>query len=683
MKIRSGKKVADGSSGGEIVFTIVLLVLSMVAMAFVYTQVALQDGYDKEYISILGEQRVMSQQITKLAGLANRGDTVTFDALKREKARFTALMKKLQEGDQDTGFPGSPAEVVIEMKNTLDIWDEYNTSLDSIIDTQNIIVELGQIVKLINENAPTLDAMTNEAAALMVSNKLPQEQVYEVTQLLMLTQRIVNNANRILEGGVQSVTSADRFARNASRFGQIVRALLEGDRELGIRAVKDKDVVVKLQNLSDEFGIINQQVGEVLTRSPEMFQVSESVQDVIGLSEELLKSITVLEGSYQNYIASRLLNYMTGNLFALVALGMLIFLGVRLKRDGERRIVETESQRQRTEEMNRRSQQAIMRLLDEMGDLADGDLTVNATVTEDITGAIADSMNFTIEALRTLVTSITNTADEVLNSAEATQQTTQNLAAASVAQAEKISSASAAVSDIVSSIEGVSNNAVQLSEESERSVAIAKKGTDTVQKSIKGMDTIREQIQETSKRIKRLGESSQEIGDIVELINDIAEQTNILALNAAIQAAMAGEAGRGFAVVADEVQRLAERSADATKQIEALVKTIQTDTNEAVISMEQSTSEVVAGAKLAEDAGSALVEIEHVSSNLADLILSISNATKDQVSAAANISDTMNSIQEITTQTSHGTTEAANSIGTLAELANEMKNSVSGFKLPQ
>ncbi|MDE2088681.1 MAG: methyl-accepting chemotaxis protein, partial [Gammaproteobacteria bacterium] len=211
---------------------------------------------------------------------------------------------------------------------------------------------------------------------------------------------------------------------------------------------------------------------------------------------------------------------------------------------------------------------------------------------------------------------------------------------------------------------------------------MAHRGADTVRRTIQGMDTIREQIQETSKRIKRLGESSQEIGDIVELINDIADQTNILALNAAIQAAMAGEAGRGFAVVADEVQRLAERSSNATKQIEALVKTIQTDTNEAVISMEQSTSNVVNGAKLAVDAGTALEEIEGVSKHLADLIQSISDAARQQAAAAANISDTMNAIQEITTQTSTGTNETAASIGNLADLANELRKSVAGFKLP-
>ncbi|RKZ87965.1 MAG: methyl-accepting chemotaxis protein [Gammaproteobacteria bacterium] len=331
---------------------------------------------------------------------------------------------------------------------------------------------------------------------------------------------------------------------------------------------------------------------------------------------------------------------------------------------------------------NRHNQDAILRLLDEMGDLADGDLTVSATVTEDITGAIADSINYTIDALRNLVENINSTTLQVASAAQETQATAIHLTDASDHQAQQITEVSSAITDMASSIEQVSHNANQSSDVAEQSVNLAVQGNEAVKKSIDGMDTIREQIQETSKRIKRLGESSQQIGDIVELIDDIAEQTNILSLNAAIQAAMAGEAGRGFAVVADEVQRLAERSSNATKQIDALVKTIQSDTNEAISSMERSTTEVVSGAKLSQDAGTALEQIEAVSHQLADLITNISDAARQQAQAAVSTSDSMNVIQEITMQTSTGTNESAASIGRLLELANELRTSVSGFKLP-
>ncbi len=348
----------------------------------------------------------------------------------------------------------------------------------------------------------------------------------------------------------------------------------------------------------------------------------------------------------------------------------------------QRQDLEVESERARKiQEENERNQMAILRLLDELGDLAEGDLTVNATVSEDFTGAIADSVNFAIDQLRQLVLAINTTADKVALSSEQTQANAVELADASEHQAQEIAGVSAAINEMAVSIDQVSHNASESASVAQRSVVIAQNGADTVQRSIEGMNTIRDQIQETSKRIKRLGESSQEIGDIVGLINDIAEQTNILALNAAIQASMAGEAGRGFAVVADEVQRLAERSANATKQIETLVKTIQADTNEAVASMESTTTEVVRGAKLAKDAGEALEEVQTVSNSLADLIHNISNAAQQQAQSASHISSTMNVIQDITAQTSSGTLATARSVGQLNEMSAALQESVSGFKL--
>jgi twitching motility protein PilJ len=362
---------------------------------------------------------------------------------------------------------------------------------------------------------------------------------------------------------------------------------------------------------------------------------------------------------------------LTGIIGAMLVAVMALFL----VRDTQRRLAEQARQ-------NERNQAAILQLLDELADLAEGDLRVHASVTENFTGAIADSINFAIDQMRGLVANINHLSQRVANAAAETQSTARSLANASDEQAREIGGASGAINEMAVSIDQVSSNAAESASVAERAVAIASKGAGVVQATIEGMDNIRGQIQETSKRIKRLGESSQEIGDIVSLINDIADQTNILALNAAIQASMAGDAGRGFAVVADEVQRLAERSSAATKQIAALVKTIQTDTNEAVISMEQTTTEVVGGAKRAQDAGVALEEIESVSSSLAELIQTISNAARQQAASAGHVSSTMAVIQEITAQTAAGTEATAKSIGDLAVMANEMRISVEGFKLP-
>jgi len=681
MKARS--KGAAGAAGGDksVFILITFLVIFVLAMAAIYGYVAVQDKYDKQYITILGEERVLSQQLTKYAGQATQATPAVFAQLKKTYDEFEHNFMLLKEGDPD-GMPPTPIEVLGALKGVENEWSKFDKNITTILSHEGTVHAMRDTVQAINERGAQLLALSDEVATLMAQRGSDPGQVYIASRQLMLSQRIVNNVNRVLEGGEGSVTAADRFGRDAALFGRVIKGMLDGNRGLGIDKVTNPDIRAKLEEVNKLFDEIGQQVSAILERSPEMFQVSEAVQDVLIRSDKLLAAISNLEVSYQNYIAGRKVNSGMGFLFGVVALLLLVYLGFTLRKEGGARLLEAEEQRRESEETNRRNQQAIMRLLDEMGDLADGDLTVSATVTEDITGAIADSMNYAIEALRSLVTAINETAGQVSSAAQQTQATAIHLAEASDHQAQQIASASAAVNEMAISIEGVSRNADQLAEEAQRSVAIATKGTAAVQKTIEGMDAIRDQIQETSKRIKRLGESSQEIGDIVELINDIAEQTNILALNAAIQAAMAGEAGRGFAVVADEVQRLAERSADATKQIEALVKTIQADTNEAVLSMEESTSGVVNGARLAEDAGTALGEIENVSTNLAELVQSISNATRQQAAAAANVSDTMNVIQEITTQTSAGTTATAASIGNLAELANDLKKSVSGFKLP-
>src|ERR1700683_2887661 len=367
-------------------------------------------------------------------------------------------------------------------------------------------------------------------------------------------------------------------------------------------------------------------------------------------------------------------------------LGLAALLPIAMLFSHLRQAATLAAQAQRLAETQRleseRNQQAIMRLLDEMSSLAEGDLTVQATVTEDITGAIADSVNYAVEALRKLVTTISQSGIQLDGAARQTQALASHLARASSAQSKQIGSATESIGAMASSIEEVSGNAERAADVARHSVDVAHKGGDAVRRTIDGMNTIRETIQETSKRIKRLGESSQEIGNIIELISDIAEQTNILALNASIQASMAGEAGRGFAVVADEVQRLAERAANATKQIEVLVRTIQTDTNEAVVSMERSTTDVVGGALLAENAGAALEEIEQVSNQIASLVQNISASARQQAAVSGNISKSMQVVREISTQTAEGSTAMSASIAKLAALSAQLRQSVAGFRLP-
>lgn len=425
------------------------------------------------------------------------------------------------------------------------------------------------------------------------------------------------------------------------------------------------------------------------------FETAHTVDDSIhGLFDATWEKMDVLNNKIDAYIPQRLegnrkdaqesFNSSRVTFIAVVILALVLTfaLAFPIRKGVNQAINKVNTLLADAEQQNRRNQDAILRLLDEVADLADGDLTKKPLVTEDFTGAIADSLGYAIDTLRGLVGSINTTAVKVASAATETQSTALRLTEASDQQAQEIETAGVAIYEMTKSSERVSANAAQSTAVAQQSVDIAKKGAETVQGTIQGMESIREQIQETSKRIKRLGESSQEIGEIVGLINDIADQTNILALNASIQAAMAGEAGRGFSVVADEVQRLSERVANSTKQIATLVKTIQTDTNEAVISMEKSTSGVVAGTQLAQGAGKALEEIEGVSGNLSRLIGDIAEAANQQTMMASTVSSTMKMIQEVTTQTSQGTKQAAASIGELTGMAGELRKSVAGFKLP-
>ncbi|WP_275545581.1 MULTISPECIES: methyl-accepting chemotaxis protein [unclassified Pseudomonas] len=674
-KLNAGNLLAGARSSTLIAALFVVLIVSIVLLFANFAYINTQSNYDTEYISHSGELRVLSQRIAKNATEAAAGTAEAFGLLRDARNDFQQRWGYLTDGDASSGLPPAPESVQTQMAAVQQDWDSLRQNTDAILASEQTVLSLHQVAATLAETIPQLQVEYEEVVDILLESGAPAAQVSVAQRQSLLAERILGSVNKVLAGDEDSVQAADMFGRDASLFGRVLAAMLEGNAAMEISQVTDEEALERLAEISELFEFVSGSVDEILETSPELFQVRESANSIFTVSQTLLDKASELAAGFEDLADGRAINTLFGYVLGGLALGSIILIGLVMVRETNRRLAETA-------EKNERNQAAILRLLDEIADLADGDLTVAATVTEDFTGAIADSINYSIDQLRDLVATINLTAVQVAGAAQETQATAMHLAEASEHQAQEIAGASAAINEMAVSIDQVSANASESSAVAERSVAIANKGNEVVHNTITGMDNIREQIQDTSKRIKRLGESSQEIGDIVSLINDIADQTNILALNAAIQASMAGDAGRGFAVVADEVQRLAERSSAATKQIEALVKTIQTDTNEAVISMEQTTSEVVRGARLAQDAGVALEEIEKVSKTLAALIQNISNAARQQASSAGHISNTMNVIQEITSQTSSGTTATAKSIGNLAKMASEMRKSVSGFTLP-
>jgi twitching motility protein PilJ len=587
---------------------------------------------------------------------ALRGESSAFDALAASAARMNGLRGALTA-------PATAANPA---------WTKASEAAATIGAARPAVETIRGANQEVRELAPKLLSELGDFASAVGVQKLDGMSRY-LERFELTVQRVEQELSGLSSGVSDAGPTAQHLADSLEFLNQVMRGLSGEDSGLALSRVTAADAEQRLKTVVQR----NQQFAAV-------------VRKAIGAAEPLSKA----------QIAARTLPALTGGLasaigeipaerppgdsyktwiFALIAaaialLGALAWLflkTVNARRSTELRVRE-----------NERNQEAIMRLLDELSSLADGDLTVQATVTEDITGAIADSINYAIEALRELVTTINDSAIQLDGAAKQTQGAAAHMAKASGAQSRQISAATESMQEMAASIEEVSGNSERCADVARHSVDIAHKGGDAVRRTIDGMNAIRETIQETSKRIKRLGESSQEIGNIVELINDIAEQTNILALNASIQASMAGEAGRGFAVVADEVQRLAERAANATKQIEVLVRTIQTDTNEAVVSMERSTTDVVGGALLAENAGAALEEIEQVSNQIASLVQNISASARQQAVASGNISKNMQVVREISSQTAEGSTATSTSIAKLAALSAQLRKSVAGFRLP-
>ena len=641
-----------------------------------------------QQVAATGQALMQSQRLAKSVSQALVGSPQAFPDVRESAGVLAKTVRGLRDGDSESGLKEVPQAEMGDVDKAIPLVDRAEKSANTVMSQQKILTQVGTALRTINRQSSDLLEIAETISSLKLQQNAAAAEISASGQLVMLTQRIGKSANEFLTMEGVSPEAVFLLGKDLNSFKEIGQGLLDGSPELRLAGSKDPQTRERLEALLKLYEDTRGQAGAILGNLQGLVSAREAQASIVADSEPLRRVLEDLQAKLSARTglgAGALAILLLSALLALLFAGGLAYVQLQDSRQRQRvaesQRLDAERQEQEAKRVNDANQAAILRLMNELQTVAEGDLTQEATVTEDITGAIADSVNYTVEELRMLVGNVQNTVTRVAQTTSQVENTSTELLAASTEQLREIRETGQSVLDMAARINVVSSQAQESASVARNSLMAAESGLSAVQNAIGGMNSIRDQIQETSKRIKRLGESSQEIGEITELISDITEQTNVLALNAAIQAASAGEAGRGFSVVAEEVQRLAERSADATRQISALVKAIQTDTQDAVAAMERSTQGVVEGARLSDNAGTALTEIDRVSRQLADLIAQISDSASREAVSANEVAGNIQHIFAVTEQTGEGTRSTANQVRELSRMAEELRESVARFKI--
>jgi len=667
---------------------VTLLSLAVLVLGIVAFLALRQADKVAQQVAATGQSLMQSQRLAKSVSQALVGSVQAFPDVRDSSDVLAKTVRGLKSGEESLRLTAVSNELQSDLEKVTPLMERAEKNAKTVMSQQSILTQVGSALRTINRQSSDLLEIAETVSSLKLQQNAAPAEISASGQLVMLTQRIGKSANEFLTMEGVSPEAVFLLGKDLNSFKEIAQGLQDGSPELRLSGSKDPQTRERLEALMALYEQTRVQAGAILGNLQGLVSAREAQSSIIVDSEPLRRGLEDLQGKLSSQTGLGAVALTTLLIAATLALLSAAGLARLQVQDSQQRQTVAETQRQEAKDqeqdakrVNDANQAAILRLMNELQTVAEGDLTQEATVTEDITGAIADSVNYTVEELRQLVGHVQNTATRVAQTTAQVESTSTELLAASTEQLREIRETGQSVLDMATRINEVSTQAQESSQVARQSLTAAESGLKAVQNAIGGMNSIRDQIQETSKRIKRLGESSQEIGEITELISDITEQTNVLALNAAIQAASAGEAGRGFSVVAEEVQRLAERSADATRQISALVKAIQTDTQDAVAAMERSTHGVVEGAKLSDNAGTALTEIDRVTRRLADLIEQISSSASSEAASANVVAGNIQHIFAVTEQTGEGTRSTAQQVRDLSRMAEELRQSVSRFKI--